>query len=115
MYECYPNNDRLCRRVLMFHHFPEELGTDDYLVRSTEFNYKETPIASFINSVAQSGYVRQTSGTYLKKLLPPREFEYSKAVIQNHVHEAADDKIFQVSASGKVTVLKAGAQCRSSL
>jgi RHS repeat-associated protein len=25
---------RLCQRVLMFHHFPDELGTDDYLVRS---------------------------------------------------------------------------------
>src|ERR1019366_6112924 len=32
---------RLCRRVLMFHHFAEELGTPDYLVRPTEFNYKE--------------------------------------------------------------------------
>jgi Salmonella virulence plasmid 65kDa B protein len=32
---------RLCQRVLMFHHFPdpEELGTPDYLVRSTEFIY----------------------------------------------------------------------------
>src|SRR5262249_19323117 len=24
---------RLCRHVLMFHHFPDELGTPDYLVR----------------------------------------------------------------------------------
>jgi len=46
---------RLCRRVLMFHHFPEELGVDDYLARSTEFKYNETPIASFIDSVTQSG------------------------------------------------------------
>jgi RHS repeat-associated protein len=78
---------RMCRRVLMFHHFPEELGTHDYLVRSTEFIYKESPIASFITSVTQSGYVRQTSGTYLKKSLPPLEFEYSEAVVQNEVHE----------------------------
>src|SRR5262249_12042404 len=27
---------RLCRRVLMFHHFPEELGADPCLVRSTD-------------------------------------------------------------------------------
>src|SRR5262249_5402031 len=39
---------RLCRRVLMFHHFPEELGIVDCLVRSTEFKYRESPIASFI-------------------------------------------------------------------
>ena len=30
---------RLCQRVLMFHHFPDELGTPDYLVRSTDFTY----------------------------------------------------------------------------
>jgi hypothetical protein len=44
---------RLCRRVLMFHHFPdtEELGTQNYLMRATEFGYRETAIASFIASV----------------------------------------------------------------
>src|SRR5690606_38496457 len=26
---------RLCRRILMFHHFPDELGRKDYLVGST--------------------------------------------------------------------------------
>ena len=31
---------RLCRRVLMFHHFPDELGVGhDCLVRSTDFTY----------------------------------------------------------------------------
>ena len=53
---------RLCHRVLMFHHFPDELGVDDYLVRSTEFNYKKGPIASFITSVTQSGFKRQDDG-----------------------------------------------------
>jgi len=75
---------RLCRRVLMFHHFPAEgeLGIDDCLVRSTEFLYDQSPIASFINSVIQSGFVHQTTqdppNQYLKKSLPPVEFEYSK-------------------------------------
>jgi hypothetical protein len=78
---------RLCRRVLMFHHFPEELGAQDYLVRSTEFQYNETPIASFITSVTQSGYVRQNDGAYLKKSLPPLEFGYSEAAIQNEIHD----------------------------
>ncbi|MBK9316772.1 MAG: hypothetical protein IPM55_21380, partial [Acidobacteria bacterium] len=57
---------RLCRRVLMFHHFPEELGTPDYLVRSTAFSFSESPIASFITSVIQSGYVRREDGNHLK-------------------------------------------------
>ncbi len=43
---------RLCRRVLMFHHFPDELGVDDYLVRSTEFAYQEKPNGSFVSQVA---------------------------------------------------------------
>ncbi len=72
---------RLCHRVLMFHHFPDELGIDDYLIRSTEFTYDESPIASFITSVTQSGYKHQHDETYLRKSLPPLEFEYSKADI----------------------------------
>lgn len=72
----------LCRRVLMFHHFPQELGIEDCLVRSTEFAYSEGPVASFITAVSQSGFVRQPVGSqpnrYLKKSLPPLEFEYSR-------------------------------------
>ncbi|HEX5083334.1 MAG TPA: SpvB/TcaC N-terminal domain-containing protein, partial [Blastocatellia bacterium] len=78
---------RLCRRVLMFHHFPEELGADDYLVHSTEFEYNETPIASFITSITQSGYFRREDGSFLKKSLPPLEFGYSEAVIQSEIRE----------------------------
>ncbi len=78
---------RLCRRVLMFHHFPDELGAADYLVRSTEFTHTPSPIASFITQVTQSGYVRQPNGTYLKKSLPPLAFEYSQATISEEVHD----------------------------
>ncbi len=73
---------RLCRRVLMFHHFVQELGINDCLVRSTEFSYSESPIASFIANITQSGYVRQPTddqpNQYLKKSLPPLEFKYSQ-------------------------------------
>ncbi len=99
---------RRCQRVLMFHHFAE-LGVDPCLVRSTEFEYADldysqpttindelvhqgsTRFASFIQSVTQSGYVRQPLAgqpdRYLKKSLPPLEFEYSKAAIQEDIHE----------------------------
>jgi RHS repeat-associated protein len=74
---------RLCRRVLTFHHFPVELGSADCLVRSTEFSYTETPAASFLTSVTQSGFVRQgvpgQADRYLKRSLPLLEFEYSHA------------------------------------
>jgi RHS repeat-associated protein len=85
---------RLCQRVLMFHHFPHELGTPDYLVRSTEFTYNNSPITSFISEVTQSGYVRQPNGTYLKKSLPPLSFEYSKALIHDEI-ETVDAESLQ--------------------
>jgi RHS repeat-associated protein len=84
---------RLCRRVLVFHHFPDELGVDDYLVRSTEFTYNEGPIASFITGVIQSGYKRQIDGTYLKKSLPPLEFQYSEAIIQDKIQEIDEESL----------------------
>jgi RHS repeat-associated protein len=85
--------ERLCQRVLMFHHFQNELGTPDYLVRSTEFNYEQSPIASFISSVSQSGFLRQADGTYRKKSLPPIEFTYSAAMIQEEVREVDPDSL----------------------
>ncbi len=78
---------RLCQRVLMFHHFPNELGVADYLVRSTEFVYQASPIASFVTQVVQSGYRLRADGTYLKKSLPPLEFEYSLPTVQEEVRE----------------------------
>jgi RHS repeat-associated protein len=78
---------RLCRRVLMFHLFPAELGAADTLVRSTRLTYAETPIASFVTAVTQSGYVRQTGEIYLERSLPPLEFTYSEAAVQDEVRE----------------------------
>ena len=82
---------RLCRRVLMFHHFdelkdPAHPGGENYLVRATHFAYNETTVASFIIGVTQSGYKR-IDGNYRKKSLPPVEFTYSEAVIQEEVYE----------------------------
>ena len=79
---------RLCRRVLMFHHFPDESIGRDCLVRSTEFTYDESPVASFIRSITQSGYSRCEDKTYRKKSLPPVEFAYSQVhVDENYSHD----------------------------
>jgi RHS repeat-associated protein len=78
---------RLCQRVLMFHHFPNELGTPDYLVRATEFNYMASPVASPLTSVTQSGFKRRPDGTYLRKSLPPVEFTYSPVEIHDEIRE----------------------------
>jgi RHS repeat-associated protein len=78
---------RLCRRVLIFHHFPDELGAPDYLVRATEFTYRESPVASFITGVTQSGFIRQSDDTYFSRALPTLEFEYTAAEVQSEVQE----------------------------
>jgi RHS repeat-associated protein len=121
---------RRCRRVLMFHHFPDlptgEQGYDG-LVRSTEFDYADldltTPVpieaelahqgstrfASFLRAVTQSGYVRDDMRdvvvrdgvpytTYVKRSLPPLEFGYSKAVIQQDVRELDPDSVENLPA-----------------
>lgn len=71
---------RLCRRVLMFHHFPDELGVGDsgYLVTSTNFEYDENGVASLLKRVSSFGYVLE-NGTYSSAPMPALTLEYSKA------------------------------------
>ena len=85
---------RLCQRVLMFHHFADEPGVGaDCLVRSTDFHYRyeedpgdaRNPIHSVLISAAQSGYRRQSEESYLQRSLPPVEFRYSEARIDEAV------------------------------
>ena len=93
-----------------------ELGDEPCLVRSIEFEYNDldyataptidvelghqgsTRFASFIRSITQAGFVRDDGQavverggvkyiTYLKRALPPLEFEYSKAKIQDEVRD----------------------------
>ncbi|MBD1833294.1 toxin [Cyanobacteria bacterium FACHB-472] len=87
---------RLCQRVLMFHHFPEEEGVRrDCLVRSTDFIYSyeqnptdvRNPIYSLLLSATQTGYKRSSTGNYIQKSLPPLEFTYSEANIDETVRD----------------------------
>jgi RHS repeat-associated protein len=93
---------RLCQRVLIFHHFPNESGVGaDCLVRSIDFTYSyeenftdaRNPIFSFLVSVSQSGYKRQQDATYLKKSLPPVEFTYTEATIQEDIREVEAESL----------------------
>ncbi|KAK6330099.1 hypothetical protein TWF718_003527 [Orbilia javanica] len=69
---------RICHRILMFHHFPTELGRDDYLVRSTNFVYDENAVATMLRQVQEFGYIWDDgSNAYIKKPSPPLEFTYS--------------------------------------
>src|SRR4029078_1248227 len=84
---------RLCRRILMFHHFISEAGVGrDCLVRSTDFVYSpdddaagaQTPVYTFLRAVAQTGYHR-AGGGYDKRSLPPVESEYTPPSVQSAV------------------------------
>src|SRR5215208_4878002 len=86
---------RLCQRVLMFHHFGGEAGVgNDCLVRSTDFMYSHeqdpgdarNPVYTFLLAVTQAGYKRHNGG-YLKRGLPPVEFEYTQPTLQDAVQE----------------------------
>lgn len=86
---------RLCRRVLMFHHFPGEADVRrDCLVRSTDFTYSDevdprdvrNPIYSFLRSVTQTGY-RRNNGGYDARSLPAIELEYTEPNVQDTVEQ----------------------------
>ena len=87
---------RLCRRVMMFHHFPEESIGSDCLVKSTDFVYREDQIASFVTSVIQTSYKQNSGGGYRRRSLPPVEFEYSEASIDERIHEIDSDSLENV-------------------
>ena len=77
----------------MFHHFADESKVGvNCLVRSTDFahaspptNDPTQPFYSYLLSVMQTGYVRQTNGSYLS--LPPIEFEYTQAEVDETVRD----------------------------
>jgi RHS repeat-associated protein len=86
---------RLCRRVLMFHHFADEPNVGlNCLVRSTDLQHaipptvpSTEPFYSFLLSATQTGYVRRDTGGYLARSLPPLEFEYTDAEIDETVRD----------------------------
>jgi RHS repeat-associated protein len=74
---------RLCRRFLLFHRFPEELEASRYLVRSTELEYEQKGIGSFLVRAVQSGYTRESEGRYLKKSMPALDLSYSTSPLED--------------------------------
>lgn len=78
---------RLCRAALMFHHFPDELGVPDYLVRATHFVYDEKSFGSFIRQVKQTGYRRLADGRYLERAFPALELSYAPNPLHNPAYD----------------------------
>ena len=84
---------RLCRRVLMFHHFEDEPGVEkNCLVRSTDLEFLDpahaavSPVYTFLRSVGMSGYRRSPAG-YDARAFPPIAFTYSEPIVNEDVEE----------------------------
>jgi RHS repeat-associated protein len=90
---------RLLQRIFTLHHFKDEAEIgENCLVRSIDLSYRSTrgvaedaklgnPVASFLASITQHGYSRRPGGGYVRRSLPPLEFEYSEANVDETVRE----------------------------
>jgi hypothetical protein len=97
---------RLCRRALMFHNFPDQPAIGlNCLVRSTDLTHSVTPPSnlsqpfySFLLSASQSGYVRNPTGGYFSSRLPPVEFEYTQAQVEETVRDIDPENLKNLPA-----------------
>jgi RHS repeat-associated protein len=91
---------RLCRRALMFHHFPADAVGRNCLVRSTDFTYspdlnpfdERNPVYSFLTAVSLGGYRRAAVG-YTSQFSPPLEFEYRQPTVVPDVRTVDPDSL----------------------
>ena len=97
---------RLCRRVLMFHHFPDEALGTDALVRSLDLGYAPVSpsgagqaAATVLVSAEQAGYLRRPAGGYSRKALPPLDFSYQPLGWDMTQHDAPEEALVD-SAGG---------------
>ncbi|SMX36815.1 SpvB/TcaC N-terminal domain-containing protein [Maliponia aquimaris] len=96
---------RLCQRLLMFHHFPQEDLGGDALVRSMDFTYQPVEltaagqsVATHLSEVEQAGYVRRADGSYSRKALPPLSLRYQPGRWSRDVRDAAAEDLVDAPA-----------------
>lgn len=96
---------RLCRRVLMFHHFPQEALGSDALVRSLDLGYTPASLngagqaaAVLLTSAEQAGYIRRGGGDYSRKAIPPLAFEYQPIGWDMTQHDASGEALVDAPA-----------------
>lgn len=72
---------RLCRKVLMYHHFEGLNNNEALLVKSTEINYHENEVGTQIESVSHHCYDETDNLAY-----PPVSFSYTQASPDNKIY-----------------------------
>ncbi|MGA9668945.1 MAG: SpvB/TcaC N-terminal domain-containing protein, partial [Terracidiphilus sp.] len=87
---------RLCRRVLIFHNFTQDANAGlNCLVASTDLTHTAAvppvdpsqPYYSYLLSVTRSGYTRNGAASYVMDSMPPLEFEYTQAIVDETVRQ----------------------------
>ena len=78
---------RLCRNVLIRHWFYDQFDGKPFLTRALSLSYENasdlapkaqpSPNISFVKSVTEIGFRKESGGTYVSKSLPPVELTYS--------------------------------------
>jgi YD repeat-containing protein len=77
---------RRCRRVMVFHSFPE-LGDEPVLVSSTDLVYDEQTGRSLLQSLTANGFLTRNGGAVERRSLPSLEFHYQNPALDDQVHE----------------------------
>ena len=89
---------RLCKRVLLFHHFVELPG-GSALVRALNIDYDTANEGfTFLKRITSRGYIKQNNGTYTHKDLPPTEFDYQKHDWNREVKSISPDDLVHAPA-----------------
>ena len=85
---------RLCRRVLLFHHF-NELPGGSALVKSLSLQYDTGNQAglAFLTVITSSGYIKKADGSYTCKSLPPLEFTYQKPEWDSRINNISAENL----------------------
>jgi RHS repeat-associated protein len=103
---------RCCRRVLMFHRFseldpkhgdkpepepePNASGPSAVLVASTDFEHDESPVATQLRAVRQTGYIVQDGKITSLASLPPVTLTYVQPATDGHLHAIRHEDLGRV-------------------
>jgi RHS repeat-associated protein len=69
---------RLCRRFLMFHEMPLQLGAPARLVKALEFTYDEQPTITYLTKVRSVGYSWDAANVVTKAYAPTLVLDYTR-------------------------------------
>jgi RHS repeat-associated protein len=69
---------RLCRRVLMFHEMPEQLGAPARLVKAMELDYDPKPTVTYLTGVRCVGYALDAAGNVATARTPTLRLDYTR-------------------------------------